>query len=75
MNDPEYLTKFRPAPFSIARRIVSFPDRLSSAYIASSITRAILKAIRAGVGWSGTETTRRTAIRNQITSCQGFTHI
>ena len=32
-------------------RLVSFPDRLSSVCIASSITRAILKAIRAGVGW------------------------
>ena len=35
--------------------IVSFPGRLSSVCIASSITRretrAILKAIRAGVGW------------------------
>ena len=33
----------------LPRYLVSFPDHLSSACIASSIT--ILKAIRAGVGW------------------------
>ena len=41
------------------RIIVSSPDLIRRAYIASSIMRAILKAFRTGVGFgSGTETRR-----------------
>ena len=47
MEYPVTVFRFLYASYNL----VSFPDRLSSAHIAFSITRAILKAIRAGVGW------------------------